>query len=149
MAQTPPPLLPLPCTAWDIIEALTSEARERAEPFLCSVCFGLPCRPCHPDGCGHIFCERCLGESLRRRSECPVCRAFSSRRVPANAVAELLLASWARCPRCPAQLPLASLVAHLDVHQRAEALPWLQARCEQLEAALEEVRATKAAAAAD
>jgi hypothetical protein len=132
-------------STWDLLDALAPQACQRAEPLLCAVCFGLPRRPSHPDSCGHIFCEACLRASLQRRAECPVCRAGAEKPIFATAVAELLLASEAQCPRCPAQLPLASLDAHLDLHVRAEALDRAQARCEQLQRALDEAREELAA----
>ncbi len=129
--------------AWDHISQLTPGALAGLAPFICSICFDVSSDPAQPAGCTHIFCRSCLQASLRVRPSCPTCRASAApdavRR--ASAVAEVILAAAAKCPRCPAELPLSMLPEHQNLHQAAELTPGLQVDRGNLIKELESARA--------
>ena len=100
--------------------------------LMCSICRGLPRRPATLDGCGHLFCERCIKQHFMLRSApqapwltlkaapCPSC-------MQAFRIGEILtwpawqrwaqLAFNAQVVRCPNGCAFSGTPAQTDDHQ--------------------------------
>lgn len=104
------------CLPFEEIRFLADQAKD-LEKLTCPICYSLILSPvsckCDPY---HLFGERCLHESLKTKSECPLSRQkleYKSVSTPPFAVISKLFQLKVQCEFCEWQGNLASLKFHL------------------------------------
>lgn len=123
------------CLPFEDVKFIGDQAKD-LEKLTCPICYSLILSPvsckCDPY---HLFGERCLHESLKSKSECPLSRQkleYKSVSTPPFAVISKLFQLKVQCEFCDWQGNLASLKFHLrECGGIVEECPFLGTFCKE------------------
>lgn len=78
-SMTPQSTLPMPRSRASLslvtpVQAMPTNGGIQSK-FHCRLCALDPCNETTATACGHIFCNRCIVEEVRRNARCPICHA--------------------------------------------------------------------------